>query len=202
MKSINIEEFKIVDSFNIKKSVTAYDIQADNDQVKKELRRVRKKLGKLQDTLYAHGKYGVLICIQGMDTAGKDSLIREVFKEFNSRGVVVHSFKVPTPKELAHDYIWRHYISLPERGKFGVFNRTHYENVLVTRVHPGYILGENIPSVKSIEDINDAFWDKRFEQINNFEKHIADNGTIIFKFFLNLSKEEQKKRFIYADETF
>ena len=196
MKSINIEEFKVVDSFNIKKSVTAYDIQADDDEVKKELRRVRKKLGKLQDTLYAHGKYAVLICIQGMDTAGKDSLIREVFKDFNSRGVVVHSFKVPTPKELAHDYIWRHYIALPERGKFGVFNRTHYENVLVTRVHPGYILGENIPSVNSIEDINNAFWDKRFEQINNFEKHIADNGTIIFKFFLNLSKEEQKNRLL------
>lgn len=196
MKSINIEEFKISGSFNIKKSPTTYDIQAHDDEVKKELRRVRKKLGKLQDTLYAHGKYAVLICIQGMDTAGKDSLIREVFKDFNSRGVEVHSFKVPTPKELAHDYIWRHYIALPERGKFGVFNRTHYENVLVTRVHPGYILGEDIPTVNSVNDINDAFWDKRFEQINNFEKHIAENGTIIFKFFLNLSKEEQKNRLL------
>lgn len=196
MKSINIEEFKISGSFNIKESATTYDIQADDNEVKKELRRVRKKLGKLQDTLYAHGKYAVLICIQGMDTAGKDSLIREVFKDFNSRGVEVHSFKVPTPKELAHDYIWRHYIALPERGKFGVFNRTHYENVLVTRVHPGYILGEDIPTVNSVNDINDAFWDKRFEQINNFEKHIAENGTIIFKFFLNLSKEEQKNRLL------
>jgi len=196
MKSINIEEFKISGSFNINESATTYDIQAHDDEVKKELRRVRKKLGKLQDTLYAHGKYAVLICIQGMDTAGKDSLIREVFKDFNSRGVEVHSFKVPTPKELAHDYIWRHYIALPERGKFGVFNRTHYENVLVTRVHPGYILGEDIPTVNSVNDINDAFWDKRFEQINNFEKHIAENGTIIFKFFLNLSKEEQKNRLL------
>lgn len=196
MKSINIEEFKISGSFNIKESATTYDIQADDNEVKKELRRVRKKLGKLQDTLYAHGKYAVLICIQGMDTAGKDSLIREVFKDFNSRGVEVHSFKVPTPKELAHDYIWRHYIALPERGKFGVFNRTHYENVLVTRVHPGYILGEDIPTVNSVNDINDGFWDKRFEQINNFEKHIAENGTIIFKFFLNLSKEEQKNRLL------
>jgi len=196
MKSINIEEFKISGSFNIKESSTTYDIQAHDDEVKKELRRVRKKLGKLQDTLYAHGKYAVLICIQGMDTAGKDSLIREVFKDFNSRGVEVHSFKVPTPKELAHDYIWRHYIALPERGKFGVFNRTHYENVLVTRVHPGYILGEDIPTVNSVNDINDGFWDKRFEQINNFEKHIAENGTIIFKFFLNLSKEEQKNRLL------
>jgi PPK2 family polyphosphate:nucleotide phosphotransferase len=196
MRVVNIEEFKIADSFNIKKSSTSFDIQAENDEVKTELRRVRKKLGKLQDTLYAHGKYAVLVCIQGMDTAGKDSLIREVFKDFNSRGVVVHSFKVPTPRELNHDYIWRHYIALPERGKFGVFNRTHYENVLVTRVHPEYILGEKLPNVNALHDINDAFWNKRFEQINNFEKHIAENGTIIFKFFLNLSKQEQKNRLL------
>jgi len=196
MNSVNVEDFKIVDAFDIKKSITYYDLEANDKEIEKELKRVRKKLGKLQDTLYAHGKYAVLICIQGMDTAGKDSLIREVFKDFNSRGVVVHSFKVPTPKELAHDYIWRHYIALPARGKFGIFNRTHYENVLVTRVHPGYILGENIPSVNSTDDINDAFWDKRFEQIRNFEKHIAENGTIIFKFFLNLSKTEQKNRLL------
>jgi PPK2 family polyphosphate:nucleotide phosphotransferase len=196
MKPVTINDFKIVNTFNIKESQTRYNLEADNKLIEDELKCVRKKLGKLQDTLYAHGKYAVLICIQGMDTAGKDSLIREVFKDFNSRGVVVHSFKVPTPKELAHDYIWRHYIALPERGKFGIFNRTHYENVLVTRVHPGYILGENIPDVNSIEDINDAFWSKRFEQINNFEKHVAENGTIIFKFFLNLSKDEQKNRLL------
>jgi PPK2 family polyphosphate:nucleotide phosphotransferase len=196
MKPVTINDFKIVNTFNIKESQTRYNLEADNKLIEDELKCVRKKLGKLQDTLYAHGKYAVLICIQGMDTAGKDSLIRGVFKDFNSRGVVVHSFKVPTPKELAHDYIWRHYIALPERGKFGIFNRTHYENVLVTRVHPGYILGENIPDVNSIEDINDAFWSKRFEQINNFEKHVAENGTIIFKFFLNLSKDEQKNRLL------
>ncbi len=196
MKSIDISEFKVSETITLTDTPTVYNLETDSDTTKKELRKVRKKLGKLQDTLYAHGKYAVLICIQGMDTAGKDSMIREVFKDFNSRGVVVHSFKVPTPKELAHDYIWRHYIALPERGKFGIFNRTHYENVLVTRVHPGYILGENIPSINSIEDINDDFWDKRFEQINNFEKHIAENGTIIFKFFLNLSKEEQKNRLL------
>lgn len=196
MKSVNINDFKVIDKFEIKNGKTLFNLEVEDDVVEKELKRVRKKLGKLQDTIYAHGKYAVLICIQGMDTAGKDSLIREVFKDFNSRGVIVHSFKVPTPKELAHDYIWRHYIALPERGKFGIFNRTHYENVLVTRVHPGYILGENIPGVNSIDDINDEFWDKRFEQINNFEKHVAENGTIIFKFFLNLSKEEQKNRLL------
>lgn len=168
----------------------------ENKAVEKQLKKIRKKLGKLQDTLYAHGKYAVLICIQGMDTAGKDSMIKEVFKDFNTSGLVVHSFKVPTPLELDHDYLWRHYIALPARGKFAIFNRTHYENVLVTRVHPGYILGENQPGVNSVEDVNEAFWDRRFEEIRNFEKHLAQNGTIIFKFFLHLSKEEQKNRLL------
>ena len=196
MKNIDADDFRISSKIDITKQPTTFNLEANENEVKDELRRVRKKLGKLQDTLYAHGKYAVLVCLQGMDTSGKDSLIREVFKDFNARGVVVHSFKVPTALELKHDYIWRHYIALPARGKFAVFNRTHYENVLVTRVHPGYILGENLPSVNTIEDINDDFWNRRFDQINKFEKHIADNGTIIFKFFLNLSKEEQKNRLL------
>ena len=131
-----------------------------------------------------------------MDTAGKDSLIREVFEEFNSRGVVVHSFKTPSKNELKHDYLWRHYIALPQRGKFGVFNRTHYENVLVTRVHPEYILNENLPDVTKVSDIDETFWQERFEQINAFEKTLSENGTVIFKFFLNISKEEQKQRLL------
>ena len=165
-------------------------------KAKKELKKIRKEISKLQDTMYAEGKYAALICLQGMDTSGKDSLIREVFKDVNARGVVVHSFKVPTERELKHDYLWRHYIALPERGKIGVFNRTHYENVLVTRVHPEYILGEKIPSVKKITDLEDSFYHKRMEEINNFEQHVAANGTIILKFFLNLSKEEQKNRLL------
>jgi len=186
------DQFKVTANISLKSTQTKVVI----DDAEKELKKVRKQLGKLQDTIYAHGKYAILVCLQGMDTAGKDSLIREVFKDFNARGVVVHSFKVPTELELNHDYLWRHYIALPARGKFGVFNRTHYENVLVTRVHPEYIIGENIPGINSIDDIDDAFWNKRFEQINNFEKHIAENGTLIFKFFLNLSKEEQKNRLL------
>lgn len=196
MKKINTDHFKVSAEIKLNEQLTTYNLGADEDEIKKEMRKIRKKLGKVQDTMYAHGKYAVLVCLQGMDTSGKDSLIREVFKDFNARGVMVHSFKVPTELELKHDYIWRHYIALPARGKFGIFNRTHYENVLVTRVHPGYILGENIPSIKSIKDINDSFWDSRFEQIQNFEKHISDNGTIIFKFFLNISKEEQKNRLL------
>lgn len=196
MKTIDANDFKITSKINISDQPTLYNLDTDKSTLKDELKAVRRKLGELQDTMYAHNKYAVLVCLQGMDTAGKDSLIREVFKDFNVRGVEVHSFKVPTELELKHDYLWRHYIALPARGKFGVFNRTHYENVLVTRVHPEYILSENIPSVNTIDDVNDAFWDSRFEQINNFEKHLADNGTIIFKFFLNLSKDEQKNRLL------
>ncbi len=196
MKNININDFKVTQKIQIKNLQTTYDLETSENTIEDELEDIREKLGKLQDTMYAHGKYAVLVCLQGMDTAGKDSLIREVFKDFNTRGIVVHSFKVPTELELNHDYLWRHYIALPPRGKFGIFNRTHYENVLVTRVHPGYILGENIPTVNSVDDVNDAFWDRRFKEINNFEKHVVDNGTIIFKFFLNLSKKEQKNRLL------
>ncbi|MFD2724732.1 PPK2 family polyphosphate kinase [Hyunsoonleella rubra] len=196
MRQITESDFKITSKINIKDLPTALDLGADEKAVEKALKKTRKKLAEIQNTMYAHDKYAVLICIQGMDTAGKDSMIREVFKSFNVRGVEVHSFKVPTDLELSHDYLWRHYIALPQRGKFGVFNRTHYENVLVTRVHPRYIMAENIPGVDSVDDIDDAFWDKRFEQINNFEKHVAENGTIIFKFFLNLSKDEQKHRLL------
>lgn len=173
-----------------------YEDFGKKSELEDDLDDVSKAIAEIQNAMYAHGKYAVLICIQGMDTAGKDSLIREVFKNFNARGLVVHSFKVPTELELNHDYLWRHYIALPARGKFGIFNRTHYENVLVTRVHPEYILSEKLPGIHEVSDIDEAFWEKRFEQINNFEQHIAENGTIIFKFFLHLSKEEQKSRLL------
>jgi PPK2 family polyphosphate:nucleotide phosphotransferase len=196
MKVIEADEFKVTEKITIAETDTSLDLEADEDDIEDALEEVRKDLGDWQDVLYAHGKYGVLVCLQGMDTAGKDSLIREVFKDFNSRGVVVHSFKVPTDLEKRHDYLWRHYIALPERGKFSIFNRTHYENVLVTRVHPEYILDENIPGADSLDNIDDQFWSRRFGQINNFEHHIAQNGTIVFKFFLHISKEEQRHRLL------
>jgi len=190
------DSYKVTGHIKLVDCPTREDFEGSNKELKKELKGIRKDLGDLQDTMYAHAKYSVLVCLQGMDTAGKDSLIREVFKDFNVRGVVVHSFKVPTELELKHDYLWRHYIALPARGKFGVFNRTHYENVLVTRVHPEYIMAENIPGIRSEADINQDFWEQRFRQINDFERHIADNGTIIFKFFMHLSKEEQRQRLL------
>ena len=196
MKDIDIESLKVTQPISLAAIPTKIDLEVNKKKIEHALEDVCKDLAEIQNAMYAHGKYAALICIQGMDTAGKDSLIREVFKELNARGVVVHSFKVPTELELNHDYLWRHYIALPKRGRFGVFNRTHYENVLVTRVHPQYILGEKLPDVQSLDDVNEAFWEKRFEQINNFEKHIAENGTIIFKFFLHLSKDEQKNRLI------
>jgi PPK2 family polyphosphate:nucleotide phosphotransferase len=196
MKTFNPNQFKVEKPIKLSELPTMVDLEMSKKQTEKQLRKVRRILGEWQDVMYAHGKYAVLFCLQGIDTSGKDSLIREVFKDFNARGVVVHSFKAPSALELKHDFLWRHYVALPARGKFGVFNRTHYENVLITRVKPHYILSENIPGIESIEDITEDFWDKRFEQINNFEKTVAQNGTIIFKFFLNLSKEEQRQRLL------
>jgi len=196
MKSINPGDYLADKTLNLRNRATYEDFGASEKKLEKELAALRKKLADFQDTLYAHGRYAVLVCLQGMDTAGKDSLIREVFKEFNVRGIQVHSFKVPTPLELQHDFIWRHYIALPPRGKFGVFNRTHYENVLVTRVHPGYILNENIPGIESVDAIDQAFWEGRFEQIRNFERDLVRNGTILFKFYLHLSREEQRQRLL------
>lgn len=201
MKTLKSEDFKISKAIKLSEIPTFLDAATSEKKKEKELQKVREHLSKIQDKMYAHNKYGVLICLQGMDTAGKDSLIREVFKEFNARGVVVHSFKTPTSNELEHDYLWRHYIALPEKGKFSVFNRTHYENVLVTRVHPNYLMNENIPNLEKVEDITDDFWENRFESINAFEKHIASNGVIIMKFFLHLGKEEQRQRLLRRLET-
>jgi len=200
MKSINPDDFKVTTNINLSKIPTRLNVDADKDDKEEELDKVQIKLSKRQDAMYAHNKYAFLICLQGMDTSGKDSLIREVFKEFNPRGVVVHSFKTPNSTELEHDYLWRHYLALPEKGKFAVFNRTHYENVLVTRVHPEYILFENLPGINSVTDITPQFWENRMEQINNFEKHITQNGTKILKFYFHMSKEEQRLRLLHRLE--
>jgi PPK2 family polyphosphate:nucleotide phosphotransferase len=196
MKKINVDDFKVVPSTNFDELPTSFDLKAKKRKIEKELLDTRRDLGDLQNMQYAHGKYSVLVCIQGMDTAGKDSLIREVFKDFNVRGVDCYSFKKPTPLELRHDFLWRHYIKLPASGKYTVFNRSHYENVLITRVHPSIILNENLPDIHTVDDIDEEFWDRRLRQINQFEQIIHENGTIIFKFFLNISKDEQKSRLL------
>lgn len=154
------------------------------------------KLSQIQEKLYANNHYSVLIIFQATDAAGKDGAIKHVMSGLNPQGVKVHSFKTPSSEELDHDYFWRHYKALPARGEIGIFNRSHYENVLITKVHPEYILNEKLPGIFSVKDIDKKFWDKRYEQINRFEKNLAENGTVIIKFFLHLSKDEQKKRFL------
>lgn len=155
-----------------------------------------KRLSQMQDMLYAHNQYSMLLVFQAMDAAGKDSAIKHIMSGLNPQGVRVTSYKTPSSTELDHGYLWRHYTQLPARGEIGIFNRSHYENVLVTRVHPEYILAENNPDINSIKDIDDQFWKRRFKQINGFEKTLHENGTIVLKFFLHVSKAEQKKRFL------
>ena len=195
-KSVNIDDLKITPYQELKKLPTQLDLDAKKPKIEEELDKTCKELSAIQNKLYAHGKYSVLVCIQGMDTSGKDSLIREVFRDFNISGINCYSFKKPTLLELGQDFLWRHYRSLPARGKFAVFNRSHYENVLISRVHPEIVLNENLPHIQKKEQITEMFWKKRLNQINHFEQIINENGTIIFKFFLNISKEEQKERLI------
>jgi len=187
---------KEAETFSLGDYPTSGGSELSKDELEIHLETLGKKLSKIQDVMYAHGRYGVLVVIQGMDTSGKDGLIREVFKHFNPRGTVVHSFKTPSAIELRHDYLWRHYLALPERGKFSVFNRSHYENVLITRVNPSFLLNENLPYVLNPEDADETFWSGRMKQIRHFEKHIHTNGTLVFKFFLHISKDEQKKRLL------
>lgn len=163
---------------------------------KKQLKSDIKLMSDLQYRLYAENKQALLIIFQAMDAAGKDGAIQHVFSGVNPQGCEVFSFKQPSTNELKHDYFWRHYNKLPERGKIGIFNRSHYENVLVTKVHPEFLLAENLPGIQSVEDATDKFWEERYRQINDFEKTITNNGTTIIKFFLHVSKDEQKKRFL------
>ena len=151
------------------------------------------RLAELQDVLYAENIHALLIIFQAMDAAGKDSVIKHVLSGINPQGCQVTAFKQPSAEELDHDFLWRCQKALPERGRIGVFNRSHYEEVLVVRVHRGYLESQQLPdAVKKDKDI----WKKRFKQIRNWEDMLAENGTHVVKFFLNVSKDEQKKRFL------
>ena len=149
-------------------------------------------LAKAQELLYASDTYSVLIVLQAMDAAGKDGLIKHVMSGINPQGCQVFSFKRPSDEELNHNFLWRYSKGLPERGRIGIFNRSYYEEVLVVRVHPEILERQKLPAGKRGE----KFWEKRYDDINNFERHLTRNGTVILKFFLNASKKEQKKRFM------
>ncbi|RYY38110.1 MAG: polyphosphate kinase 2 family protein [Sphingobacteriaceae bacterium] len=168
------------------------------DDVLKEL---VTETAELQTALYAANRHSLLIIFQAMDGGGKDSAIAHTMSGLNPQGCQVFSFKQPSTEDLDHDFLWRHYKALPERGRIGIHNRSHYENVLITKVHPELILKENLPGIASTNDINADFWERRYKSIRNFEKHLTDNGTVIIKFFLHLSKEEQKKQFLERIDT-
>ncbi|MFA6247159.1 MAG: polyphosphate kinase 2 family protein [Mucilaginibacter sp.] len=197
MKDI-ISRFKISTPQNF--SLDKYDT-ADSADYKKEtadelLVDLIADTAKLQTELYAANRHSLLIIFQAMDAAGKDSAIAHTMSGLNPQGCQVYSFKQPTAEDYEHDFLWRHYKALPERGRIGIHNRSHYENVLVTKVHPEFILKENIPGISKVKDIGKKFWNQRYESIRNFEDHLHANGTIIIKFFLHVSKDEQKKRFL------
>lgn len=173
----------------------------DKNEADEQLQKDIELLFQLQYQLYAENKRSLLIIFQAMDAAGKDGAIKHVFSGLNPQGCNVHSFKQPTSNELQHDYLWRHYNKLPNRGEIGIFNRSHYENVLITRVHPEFLLKENLPDIQSVSDVKKSFWEKRYRQINEFERTISENGVTVVKFFLHLSQEEQKKRFLSRIET-
>ena len=154
------------------------------------------KLSSLQDKLYAQDRYAVLVIFQAMDAAGKDGTIKHVMSGINPQGCQVYSFKQPSAEELDHDYLWRINRCLPERGRIGIFNRSHYEDVLVAKVHPEIVLSAKLPGIMGPGDITPKFWKKRYRQINDYERYLTENGTVIIKFFLNVSKEEQKRRFL------
>lgn len=161
------------------------------DDAKELLEKNIEKMTKLQDKLYASDKYSLLLIFQAMDAAGKDSTIKHVMSGLNPQGTQVYSFKQPSKEELDHGYLWRIYKSLPERGRIGIFNRSHYEDVLVVKVH-NLLKYQQLPP----ELVDNKIWQRRYEQICNFEEYLHDNGTVVLKFFLNVSKDEQKKRFL------
>lgn len=198
-KIISVKDFLVKQGSKIKLKdfSTGYTGKTLNKAGSLELlEKGRKHLSEIQDKLYAHNRYSILIIFQAMDAAGKDGAVKHIMSGFNPLGVKVYSFKAPNSAELDHDYFWRHEIALPARGEIAIHNRSHYENVLVTQVHPEFILKENIPGIEKTTDIDKSFWKKRYKQIRRFEKNLSENGTIILKFFLHVSKKEQKKRFL------
>ncbi|MFC1224705.1 polyphosphate kinase 2 family protein [Pedobacter sp. BG31] len=182
--------------FSLKNHKTDFTGGYNKEKAKDALVNSKISLSHLQEKLYASAKHAVLIIFQAMDAAGKDSAIEHVMSGLNPQGCQVYSFKTPTQKEYEHDFLWRHYKALPERGRIGIHNRSHYENVLVCKVHPEYILNENIPGLSDVKKISKNFWQKRYKSIKNFEEHLSANGTVVLKFFLNVSRDEQKKRFL------
>jgi PPK2 family polyphosphate:nucleotide phosphotransferase len=176
-----------------------FGLSTDIDDVKPMLARGIERIEELQQRLYAQSRWAVLLVFQGMDAAGKDGVVKHVMSGINPQGCEVHSFKAPSAEELAHDFLWRIGKAVPARGRIGIFNRSHYEEVLVVRVHPDLLERQNLPPSATGKNI----WKHRFKEIRAFEHHLVRNGTIVLKFHLRISKDEQRKRFLARlDEPF
>ncbi|GAA4907886.1 polyphosphate kinase 2 family protein [Mucilaginibacter defluvii] len=197
MKNLT-EIFKVTNGSKF--SLADYSTDYTGDYVKADAEAVLKdiiaQISRKQTELYAANSQSLLIIFQAMDAAGKDSAIAHTMSGLNPQGCQVYSFKQPSTEELDHDFLWRHYKALPERGRIGIHNRSHYENVLVSKVHPENVLNEKLPGINNVKDIGDDFWKQRYKSIRHFEKHLTANGTVVIKFFLHLSKKEQKERFL------
>jgi PPK2 family polyphosphate:nucleotide phosphotransferase len=178
--------------FHLKSHKTGERGGLDKEKGEKIIEANRRRLNDLQEKLYAQDRWSVLLIFQGMDAAGKDSAIKSVFEGVNPQGCEVTSFKQPSAHELDHDFLWRSAVALPERGRMGIFNRSYYEECLVVRVHPELLAKEKLPPVLMTKNI----WRERFEDISSFERYLARNGTVVLKFFLNVSKQEQRERFL------
>jgi PPK2 family polyphosphate:nucleotide phosphotransferase len=171
-------------------------VEKRKEYAKESLTQDVSDLAEAQELLYADDSWSLLVIFQAMDAAGKDGTIKHVMSGINPQGCQVYSFKHPSAEELDHDFLWRCNKALPERGRIGIFNRSYYEEVLITRVHPELIDAQRIPGVKPGDKLQKQFWEHRYEDINSFERHLTRNGTAIVKFFLNISKNEQRKRFL------
>lgn len=186
---------------NLSDYPTDHAADLSKKELKAALEQDRDIIYDLQRKIFASDNHSMLLIFQAMDAAGKDSCIRHVMSGINPQGVSVHSFKAPSSNELEHDFLWRHATRAPARGMIGIHNRSHYEEVLVVKVHPEYLVGQRIPGIVSPEDATDEFWAGRYRSICDFEAHLARQGTVIMKFFLHMSKEQQKQRFLERIDT-
>ncbi len=183
-------------AFHLKDHATRLPRKIGKEELKQSVRADAERIGELQQLLYAERSRSLLLIFQAMDAGGKDSCIARVLRDVNPQGCQVTSYKAPSPEELDHDFLWRHAKAAPAKGMIGVHNRSHYEEVLVVKVHPGFLAGQHLPGISGAKDPGKSFWENRYASIRNFEEHLVRQGTTIMKFYLHMGKEAQKERFL------
>lgn len=194
----NLADHLVTDgaAFRLKDHATSLPGKPDKDDLKKAAKKDAKRIGELQELLYAEGARSLLLVFQALDAAGKDSCLKRVLRYVSPQGCAVTSFKAPGPVERTHDFLWRHAQAAPAKGIIGVHNRSHYEEVLVVKVHPEFLMGQHLPGIGNVKDAGQDFWETRYESIRGFESHLARQGTAVLKFYLHMGPDAQKKRFL------